>query len=109
MENSTIVAIASAVISAFGGAFIGKRHEAAKAKKTDAEAESINVATTEKAIAIWEQLNGQLHTELGALRIQIDALKLENGNMHRENNELRKQIESLSGEVQALKQILKGK
>jgi peptidoglycan hydrolase CwlO-like protein len=107
MDNSTIIAVVTAIASALGGIVFGKKHEKAKTKKTDAEADSITVSTTEKAVAIWEQLNGQLHNELGQLRIQIDNLRKENGNLHKENIELKKQIASLTYEVENLKEILK--
>lgn len=106
MDTATIVTIITGAATAVGGIFVGKRQERAKARKTEVESDSIAVATTEKAVGIWQELNGQLHVELEKLREQIDELRVENLKLHKENLELKTQINQLSNEVDRLKKMV---
>lgn len=86
--------------------FVGRGLKKAEASKTSAEAVNISVATTEKAVAIWEELNKNLHSELEILRDQVNSLKEENEKLHRENMILQKQIMELVSEVEKLKKLV---
>lgn len=105
MDTAQIIQILGGVATAIGGFFVGKGLEKAKTKKLDAETESINISSTERAINIWENLNQQLHDELQSLRSQVMEIKRENGILHKENEELKKQVSILSGEVKRLTQL----
>lgn len=106
MDKQAIITAVIGAVTAIGGGLLGKRLEKAKAKKIAAEADSISVETTERAVGMWEDLNKQLHHELGILRTQIGELRKENVKLHDENLELKKQIDTLSGEVNKLKKII---
>lgn len=103
MNSGEIVTLILGATGTIGGFFAGKRTQAAKALKIEAEAGSIALTSSEKAVAIWERLNKQLNTELEIFRLQVEEIKKENENLHRENLELKRQIELLRDEIRALK------
>lgn len=105
MDTAQIIQVLAGTAAAFGGFFVGKGLEKAKTKKVEAETDSINISSTERAINIWENLNKQLHDELQSLRNQVMEIKRENGILHKENVELKKQVGILSEEVKRLTQL----
>lgn len=105
MAASEILTAIVGVITTALGVLFGRKAERAKVKKAEAEADSINVSTTERAVVIWEKLNEQLHLELDNMRREMSEIKRQNIELHRENVELRLQVESLTREVEELKQV----
>ncbi len=102
MEAAQIIEIAVGVIVGVGGFFAGKGFEKAKTKKVEAETDSITVASAERAVNIWEELNKRLSGELDNLRFQISEIKSENKKLHEENRELKTQVGILTQEVKRL-------
>lgn len=103
MNAGEIVTLILGATGTIGGFLAGKRTQAAKASKIEAEAESIALSSSEKAVALWEKLNKQLNAELETLRLQVEQIRKENINLHKENLELQRQVELLRDEIRALK------
>lgn len=106
MDASTIITIVTGIVTALGGAAIGKRQGIAKAKKVEAEADSIAVSSTEKAVKMWEELNEQLRKDLDAARIRMDEIQVEYKRVHEENMELKRKVAGMEQEIADLKSKL---
>lgn len=98
--------IGGTLTTAIGWAF-GRKSERSKIKKLDAESDSITVASTEKAVMIWEGLNQQLSRELEIMRREMGEIKAQNIQLHKENVELKEQVRVLSERVEELEELKK--
>lgn len=113
--GEVLTIIGGALTTAIGWAF-GRKSERAKIQKSDAEADGIAVASSERAVLIWERRNKELDNELKVLRHEMEEIRSQNtqlqikmaefgsqnAQLHKENVELKEQVRVLSGRVEEL-------